>query len=302
MIQRFIWLSLVLGLLPCYLGAQIQFAKGTWQEAMAQAQKENKLLFVDAYATWCGPCKMMDRDVFSNKAVGDYFNKNFISYKLDMETPNGREFNAKYPVNAYPSFFFLDGSGAVTHTVRGYMAPDPFMEEGKKAQAKKKPGGSSTKPNTTPPSKPNTPPAAAPAKQTKTQQANQQKFVNYMSSVFCDCLEKELTFADKDVFQALSELIKLNDHDKEEAYIAKMSPNLQERFADQVGRMAMSMEGEGFANCANQKDGGQDLENLDMGDVEDDVLMKSVITKMKGTKNCNRATVFFEYIVTHMGM
>ncbi len=49
----------------------IQFFKGTWQEALAKAKKTNKLLFVDAFATWCGPCKMMDKKVFVKKEVGE---------------------------------------------------------------------------------------------------------------------------------------------------------------------------------------------------------------------------------------
>ena len=56
----------------------IQFDKSEWKSILTKAEKENKLVFVDAYAAWCGPCKKMDRDVFSKKEVGDYFNAKFV--------------------------------------------------------------------------------------------------------------------------------------------------------------------------------------------------------------------------------
>ncbi len=94
-------------------GEGINFFHGTWQDALIQAQEEGKIVFVDAYTTWCGPCKRMAKNVFTRNEVGDFFNKNFISIKVDMEKTNGREFGAKYPVSAYPTLFFLEPNGKI---------------------------------------------------------------------------------------------------------------------------------------------------------------------------------------------
>ena len=95
----------------------ISFYQGTWEEALEQAKQEEKLLFVDAYTTWCGPCKKMSSTVFPQQEVGDYYNENFISIKLDMEKENGMRFGLKYPVSAYPTMFYIAGDGEVVHVV-----------------------------------------------------------------------------------------------------------------------------------------------------------------------------------------
>ena len=97
----------------------IEFVDVTWQEAIEQAKEENKLLFVDSYAQWCGPCKRMAKHEFVKPEVGEVYNKNFINLKLDMETKNGRTFDSKYPVSAYPTMFFLNGDGEVIKKLKG---------------------------------------------------------------------------------------------------------------------------------------------------------------------------------------
>lgn len=67
----------------------IRFEEGSYQEALNKAKKENKLLFVDCYTSWCGPCKMLANEVFTNNEVADYFNANFVSLKVDCEKGEG---------------------------------------------------------------------------------------------------------------------------------------------------------------------------------------------------------------------
>lgn len=111
----------------------IQFNKGEWKEILAKAKKENKLVFVDAYATWCGPCKMMERDVFSQKETGDYFNAKFVNAKVDMEKGEGIGLARDFGVMAYPTLIFVNSSGEVVHRAVGYHNTDQLLELGEAA-------------------------------------------------------------------------------------------------------------------------------------------------------------------------
>lgn len=86
----------------------IKFEKVTFAEAVTKAQKENKLVFIDFYTTWCGPCKAMDANIFPDKKVGDYFNEKFVSIKLDAEKGEGITLAQKYTVKGYPTLLFLN--------------------------------------------------------------------------------------------------------------------------------------------------------------------------------------------------
>ena len=120
-------------IVTCFLSANaqgIEFFHGTYQEAIAEAATQEKILFVDAYTTWCGPCKRMAKQVFTQEEVGSFFNANFINYKIDMEQPNGREFGSKYPVSAYPTLLFLDGEGKLVKKSVGGKSVESLVELG----------------------------------------------------------------------------------------------------------------------------------------------------------------------------
>ena len=77
-------------LLPLWVCAQgVNFRPLSYTEAIELAAKENKMVFIDFYTTWCGPCKRMSKEVFPQQEVGEYFNRTFISLKLDAEKENG---------------------------------------------------------------------------------------------------------------------------------------------------------------------------------------------------------------------
>jgi len=111
----------------------IEFVHVKWQEAMEMAKEENKLMFVDSYAEWCGPCKRMAKNEFVKADVGEIYNDNFVNLKLDMESKNGRTFDSKYPVSAYPTMFFLDGEGNVVKKVRGGQKGEQLIAMAKAA-------------------------------------------------------------------------------------------------------------------------------------------------------------------------
>ncbi|MCB9225072.1 MAG: thioredoxin domain-containing protein [Crocinitomicaceae bacterium] len=112
----------------------ITFFEGTWQEALKEADKSNKLIFLDAYAAWCGPCKMMAKNTFTDKGVGEFFNKEFISYKMDMEKhADGPRLSKKFNLQAYPTIYFLDKNEDIVHYVIGYQSPNDLTSSGRRA-------------------------------------------------------------------------------------------------------------------------------------------------------------------------
>ena len=106
----------------------IEFFHGTWEEAKEKASVEEKLIFVDAFAKWCGPCKRMAKNVFTNPSVGEFFNANFISMKIDMEEGMGLSFGREYPVSAYPTLFFMDDEGEVLKKQVGAMQAKELIQ------------------------------------------------------------------------------------------------------------------------------------------------------------------------------
>lgn len=105
----------------------IVFETGNWASVLEKAKKENKPVFVDAFTTWCGPCKQMAKTVFTNDSVADYFNTKFVNYKFDMEKGEGIEFAKKYQVNCYPNLIIVNGDGTLMHRSAGMLAPPVFL-------------------------------------------------------------------------------------------------------------------------------------------------------------------------------
>ena len=101
----------------------IDFFHGTFEQALEKAGEEDKLVFVDIYTTWCGPCKVMSQTVFPDHEVGAYFNSRFISFKLDAEdvSIDGPRIANRYDIAAYPTLLFLNADGTeIGRGVAGY--------------------------------------------------------------------------------------------------------------------------------------------------------------------------------------
>ena len=109
----------------------IEFFHGTWDEALEKSKAEERPIFVDCYTTWCGPCKRMAKQVFTQPAVGEFYNDNYINVKIDMESKMGRKFGSKYPVQAYPTLYYIDAAGEVLHKIKGGQQAEGLMQMGK---------------------------------------------------------------------------------------------------------------------------------------------------------------------------
>jgi len=111
----------------------IQFQKGTWGEIKAKAKAENKHIFVDAYTTWCGPCKWQSKNVFPQKKVGDFFNKNFVAFKLNMEKGEGVAFAKKYQVKSFPTLLYFNPQGKIVHRTVGAFPAKKLLNQANRA-------------------------------------------------------------------------------------------------------------------------------------------------------------------------
>ena len=109
----------------------IQFTEASWKEVLKKAKAEKKVIFLDAYASWCGPCKMLQKNVFTKKDVGDFYNTKFINVKMDMEKGEGPALSQVYPLEAYPTLLYIDGNGKVLKKVLGYHSPEELIAIGK---------------------------------------------------------------------------------------------------------------------------------------------------------------------------
>ncbi|MGM0478405.1 MAG: thioredoxin family protein [Bacteroidota bacterium] len=97
----------------------VQFKNVSFEEALEMAEAEEKYIFMDAYAEWCGPCKWMDKNTFKNAKVGRLFNKHFINLKIDMEKGEGPELARKYRVTQYPTMMIINSEGQVVKRIIG---------------------------------------------------------------------------------------------------------------------------------------------------------------------------------------
>jgi thiol-disulfide isomerase/thioredoxin len=133
MSKRLLKYSLLLGLVLFLqdLMAQegIRFEQAEWTAVLSKAKAENKLVFIDVYTSWCGPCKIMVRDIFPQKEVGNKFNASFINFKIDAEKGEGIEVAKKYAVKAYPTYLFVNGDGTLVYRSVGSMPVEKFMSE-----------------------------------------------------------------------------------------------------------------------------------------------------------------------------
>ena len=110
----------------------MQFVDLTFDEVLDKAKKEGKLVFMDCYTTWCGPCKMMSNQVFPLKFVGDFMNEHFVCVKIDMEKGEGAKLAKKYEVKAFPTMFLLNAEGEPIYKILGAHNPNTFFSKVKR--------------------------------------------------------------------------------------------------------------------------------------------------------------------------
>jgi thiol:disulfide interchange protein len=111
---------------PGARGPGISFTSAGFDEALARARSEKKLLLVDVYTDWCGWCKKLDREVFSDARVASAAG-GLVAVRVNAEK-GGEKVAERFDVNGYPTILFVDGTGTVVKRVEGYVDVDEMLE------------------------------------------------------------------------------------------------------------------------------------------------------------------------------
>jgi thioredoxin 1 len=100
---------------------EIVFGDRQWEQTLQLAKKRKQLIFVDAFAVWCGPCKDLKIQTFTDPKVAAYFNSHFINVSMDMEKGDGLKFADHYGVDSYPTLLFINGNGQIVNKSEGFL-------------------------------------------------------------------------------------------------------------------------------------------------------------------------------------
>lgn len=126
-------LLLVMAIMVFNLSANegIQFEKISLEQALNKAKTEGKNVFIDIYATWCGPCKYLSKSVFTDKELGNFMNDNFICLKLDGEQSDGEGLMYEFELDSYPTMLFLDPDKKLLKKIVGAVGSDEILHKAK---------------------------------------------------------------------------------------------------------------------------------------------------------------------------
>ncbi|MCS4166707.1 MULTISPECIES: thioredoxin family protein [unclassified Sphingobacterium] len=118
----------------------VKFVEGlSWKQIKERAQAENKFIFVELFATWCGPCQYMSNEIFPLEQVGQPINQNFISVRVQMDSTESDNANVKkwyadaraisneYNIQSFPTFLIFNPNGQVVHRIVGASDAPEFV-------------------------------------------------------------------------------------------------------------------------------------------------------------------------------
>ncbi len=119
----------------------IRFENGlSWTQVKEKAKMENKNIFLDAFTTWCEPCRRMEQEIFPQPSVGDFFNRNFINIKVQMDVTqadgkqvrdwyvDAKNIHDTYKIDSYPTYLFFNSQGELVHRTGASFITADFIK------------------------------------------------------------------------------------------------------------------------------------------------------------------------------
>jgi thiol:disulfide interchange protein len=107
---------------------EIKFTSKTYKQVLAAAKATHKKIFVDAYATWCAPCKELRKTTFKDAKAAAYFNKHYINYSIDVEKGHGPDLAKTWQVEGLPTLLIIDENGKVLANHTGFVDGNGLMQ------------------------------------------------------------------------------------------------------------------------------------------------------------------------------
>ncbi len=107
---------------------EIAYYNKTWDEIKAKAKAEHKYIFVDCYTSWCGWCKVMDKETMQDDGIVALMGNKYVAVKMDMEKGEGIKLAMKFHITGYPTFLFFNADGNFIYEAVGYQKTDKFTQ------------------------------------------------------------------------------------------------------------------------------------------------------------------------------
>lgn len=109
--------------------AQVRFEALSTDALRERAMKSGKLVFIELHADWCPPCRVMEREVFSDREVGEFFERHFVAARYDTNRRTGRALMKRYGSGAIPLGLVFDTEGNLLGRIQGAAAPEVYLND-----------------------------------------------------------------------------------------------------------------------------------------------------------------------------
>jgi thioredoxin-related protein len=126
--MRIATLIIILLYLPCIIFGKVNFFEGSLNDVQRTAALEGKLYFIDFYAAYCLPCKLMDQTTFMDLELGEYVKRNYVPLKLNIEAFDAYEVRNKHEVKALPTVMIFSSSGELLESYEGSLTASKLKE------------------------------------------------------------------------------------------------------------------------------------------------------------------------------